>query len=387
LEVNSSGSKRSRTETGTSRTNTAVLRRGVRGSTDSSSRDPYSRPGEILLTHLKVPRRYEQRHLEHNIKVSRPKYLASFTRIKGDSKSWKLGGMPPVYKDPKTGTSLLDEYQDYKEPEDDSTLDFVTNTLRQNSTTKSLLSTFRGFVSFRNNLNKILATPYLRNEYHIHATKTEEGWIRLDVVKTPDPLDDRSRRFMYMGRRFEEICTKHPPDTQQNDDEAGSSMEKHREHCVVVRAKIGDHEMLLGAEIDCIGPRRREEEGEEATRDDGENVWIELKTSVYQESERQRISFQKYKLLKFWIQSYLVGVPLIKCGFRKDHILKEVETFETLKIPRMARDKGGWNGNVCLNFASEILKFIRKNVKDPSKVYRISYSAPWDSIRMYVSPR
>jgi len=401
----------------------------------SRSLNTFPKPGDLQIAQLRVPRRDELKRYEKSIKVSRPRYLTSFTRIKGTSNTWKLGGVLPEYHEPKVGSSLTEGFQEYQEPEDDSTLDFVTEAIRQNKSTAKLLSGFKGFVSFRNNLNKILGTPYLRNEYHVQATRTEEGWIRLDVVKTADPIDERSRRFMYMGRRFEEICLSPsatvPPGESSNsschhpagatevskfgqEGETGvahdereacrkaGDAERHREHCVVVRAKIGEHEILMGAEIDCVQPRKSnkrptfdDKEEETKTRTKAEknqlesdsqssDVWIELKTSAYQESERQRTSFQKYKLLKFWIQSYLVGVPIIKCGFRKDDILHHIETFETMRIPRIARDRGGWNGNVCLNFAHEILRFIKHLAKDPQKVYRISYCAPWNSIRMYV---
>jgi hypothetical protein len=44
--------------------------------------------------------------------------------------------------------------------------------------------------------------------------------------------------------------------------------------------------------------------------------------------------------LKFWAQSFLVGVPKIICGFRDDDgNLKEIKHYETLKIPGTVREK------------------------------------------------
>jgi hypothetical protein len=35
-------------------------------------------------------------------------------------------------------------------------------------------------------------------------------------------------------------------------------------------------------------------------------------------TERDRTSFERYKLLKFWSQSFLAGVPRVVVGFRDD---------------------------------------------------------------------
>ena len=44
--------------------------------------------------------------------------------------------------------------------------------------------------------------------------------------------------------------------------------------------------------------------------------------------------------MKFWAQSFLVGVPRIVCGFRDDQgIVLDVVQYKTLEIPRQVRDK------------------------------------------------
>jgi len=321
--------------------------------------------GWKVIAGFKVPRRYELGNYERNVKFSKPSQLAAFSRIKGRPDSYSIGGNPPVYTEPKPGASLVEGFAEYKEPVDDSTLDSVTDAVKAKY--PKLLPEFKGFVSYRNNLNKILATPYLRNDYQILVQRTQEGWTRLDIVKTPDPVDERSRRFMYMGRRFEDICT--PSSSTEAADE------KNREHCVVMRIKLGEHEMLVGAEIDAISAPA---DAKDASGKGPE--YVELKTSALIESSRQQNSFERYKLLKFWIQSFLVGVPIIKCGFRKGEILHKIETFKTLKIPSMVRGKGVWNGNVCLNFANQLLSCIKHKCSDPTKVYKISFGAPWDRV-------
>ena len=63
------------------------------------------------------------------------------------------------------------------------------------------------------------------------------------------------------------------------------------------------------------------------------------------------------KLLKFWIQSFLLGVPKIIVGFRsKKGILHRVEELETNSIPNLVKkNKASWDGNVCINFTANFL--------------------------------
>ena len=69
---------------------------------------------------------------------------------------------------------------------------------------------------------------------------------------------------------------------------------------------------------------------------------------------------QKYerKLLKFWIQSFLLGVPKIIVGFRsKDGVLLRTEELKTNDIPGTVKRRGmnSWDGNLCINFAAALL--------------------------------
>lgn len=49
----------------------------------------------------------------------------------------------------------------------------------------------------------------------------------------------------------------------------------------------------------------------------------------------------RFKLLKWWVQSFLIGVPKIVCGFRDDSgIVQKLETFRTLDIPKQLQVSG-----------------------------------------------
>jgi RAT1-interacting protein len=84
---------------------------------------------------------------------------------------------------------------------------------------------------------------------------------------------------------------------------------------------------------------------------------VELKTSAEIRSDRDMENFDR-KMMKFWIQSFLLGVPKIIVGFRsKDGILQRLESISTAKIPDIASRKPRplWDGNVCINFANGFL--------------------------------
>jgi hypothetical protein len=63
--------------------------------------------------------------------------------------------------------------------------------------------------------------------------------------------------------------------------------------------------------------------------------------------------------MRYWIQSFLLGVPKIIVGFRtQDGILSNVEEFKTMSLPHDVQRRGmaKWDGNVCIKFTSLFLE-------------------------------
>ncbi len=86
--------------------------------------------------------------------------------------------------------------------------------------------------------------------------------------------------------------------------------------------------------------------------------WVELKTSQEITNDHGVMKFER-KLLKFWAQSFLLGVPKIIVGFRsKSGILERIQELETQTIPKDVKRKGKatWDGNICINFAASFLE-------------------------------
>lgn len=86
--------------------------------------------------------------------------------------------------------------------------------------------------------------------------------------------------------------------------------------------------------------------------------WVELKTSASIRDDRDMANFER-KLMKFWIQSFLLGVPKIIVGFRsQDGVLEKLEEIKTEGIPVTAAQRGvkTWNANMCINFGAGFLE-------------------------------
>lgn len=85
---------------------------------------------------------------------------------------------------------------------------------------------------------------------------------------------------------------------------------------------------------------------------------MELKTSAEIHSDRDMLKYER-KLLKFWAQSFLLGVPKIIVGFRDQQgIVRRLEELETSTLPGKVKKygKGSWDGNICINFAAAFLE-------------------------------
>jgi RAT1-interacting protein len=97
------------------------------------------------------------------------------------------------------------------------------------------------FVTYRNNLNKIMKTPYNNKDDWVFAAQSHQGCIFLDIRQTGKeflPRDnEHQQRQCYTGYQFEHAST--------------SPSVHGAEFCSVVRSTLGTHKLILAAEIDC----------------------------------------------------------------------------------------------------------------------------------------
>jgi RAT1-interacting protein len=105
--------------------------------------------------------------------------------------------------------------------------------------------------------------------------------------------------------------------------------------------------------------------------------YLELKTFRELNTTRAISTFEQHKLLKFWAQSFLLGIPKIIVGFRSDrNSLASTQILETMKIPAQIRERGTnmWDGNICINFTAKFLTFLRETITDENVVYGIQFT-------------
>ncbi|KAG0202609.1 hypothetical protein BGX28_004925 [Mortierella sp. GBA30] len=152
------------------------------------------------------------------------------------------------------------------------------------------------------------------------------------------------------------------------------------QYCTVARTKIGRNSIIMGAEVDCTSEPKKP-----APHNPLSN-YIELKTSRIISNAREQNNFERHKLLKFWAQSFLPGIPTIIVGFRDDDgNVVTVKTFKTMEIPRLVRGKdGAWDTTICINFLDSFLNFLRKVivVDDPEATYTIRWAYPFRAIEV-----
>ena len=161
----------------------------------------------------------------------------------------------------------------------------------------------------------------------------------------PEPWDPTSREYI-----------------EQRED---MIVNNYAQYCSIVKTGIGKSRMIIGGEVDackfccellCTGIYSEFVVWDSRPADkDAPINWVELKTSA----EIRRVDDHRYqrKLLKFWIQSFLLGVPKIIVGFRShDGFLQRLEELQTRDIPSMVkRVSGAWDGNLCINFTAAFL--------------------------------
>jgi len=177
----------------------------------------------------------------------------------------------------------------------------------------------------------------------------------------------------YYGYSFESFCTAATPYAKPG---WGGDVDTNVQWCSVAKTKLGDTRLVIGGEVDCVRGKLTK------TND----TLVELKTSLAIRGQRDESWFEK-KLLKFYFQSFLLGVPEIIVGFRTPAgKLTTIQPFQTMQIPRMVRGKpGSWDPTVCLDWGERFLAFVKAavqggvrsgpdgGVEEPAVVWRVDF--------------
>lgn len=185
------------------------------------------------------------------------------------------------------------------------------------------------------------------------------------------PKSRAQERATYYGYSFESYCTQTTPsslatEVRQQQPDAFSSSEPvgwggevntNVQWCHIVKTRLGDSRVIIGGEVDCVETLPNDASG--APR---EGV-VELKTNVTLRDAQDEMKLS-VKMLRMYMQSFLLGVRTVVVGFRDARgTLESHRAYRTLDLPRAVRDKPGqWNANHNLSFGSAILSFLRREV-------------------------
>lgn len=232
------------------------------------------------------------------------------------------------------------------------------------------------FVTWRGHLTKLLTTPYETQEGWLLAVSKFGGTLYVSEVETEAARVNRENRterheeMMYWGYKFEQyICA----DDANGVPDRGGVVNTNEAFCTVVQTRLAEHKLLFSGEVDC---RDKDPRAPPAPA-----CYVELKTSAEICTPKQRSNFHRYKLLKWWAQSFLPGVPRVVAGFRDhDGVVVSVETFHISKISQLIKNKYNcWKPTVCMNFCSDFLSFVKSVVKEDNP--RLVYLFAWEPHR------
>ncbi|KAF4994876.1 hypothetical protein FGRMN_5508 [Fusarium graminum] len=302
--------------------------------------------------------------------VKRPKEFACFSyddnhEFHFDESSLKYYYTPQLGADLSKG---FDTFQKLDDTGDDHLVSLLkTIVAHEQETGKKIdanVVTWRGMMTkLRDECHPLSIPSFIEenNAYKV-ASRSNEG---NNKRRRGPPLEV----MQFWGYKFETLSTLPAPWAETSrefiENRENEVVDNKAQYCSVVRTGIGKTVLCLGGEVDAIWDSKPEEKGTPIN-------WVELKTSAEIRNAGDMENFNR-KLMKYWIQSFLLGVPRIVVGFRtRDGILVEVKDIETHRIPETvnAYPNPKWNADMCVNFAAEFLDWLTENINDEG-VWRI----------------
>ncbi|XP_076279190.1 decapping and exoribonuclease protein-like isoform X2 [Lasioglossum baleicum] len=297
---------------------------------------------------------------------TKPQIVGSYS-IQGDRSYCSDLSQLKYYKEPENVYFNLDDNPPANVQIENEKLDFLLRWMSDNfdqikvqhsdNATKRWLEP--EIVCYRGLLTTLFSTPYDTEGWIVCASKFR-GTIYLCGFDSDAKKLRISRETSYQkkccswGHKFEEYMLADSP--FENPD---LSIPPNGELCCMFKSMFGGTTFLYGAEIDGIRSSHRITD----TRIGKDVELIELKTiSMRAITRHGHIKYNRANtILKWWLQSYLVGIPRIVCGCRNDNgIVTEIREY---KLARLADDfKHCWNFEACSSFLTGFLKRIKATV-------------------------
>lgn len=323
--------------------------------------------------------------------VSKPKVLGAFSIDKNreyhdDLENLKYLNVPRdsggiVHWDLNSGYEI---YQPKKEKgihNIDHILEFIVkNGKKIKDSSGSSKKILPDFVSFRGLLRLIMCTPYEarpRDEPWIVLATKYRGTIYLCQKETPEAeaarrnMSEDQEKFCYYGFKFEQyILTKEP--NKPND--LSEPVISNEEFAVAFSSKFAGHNLLYVAEMDGIISDTAIEKSSDLSSIPIE--FVEVKTKKREEHPQQLRNFKRFKLRKWWCQSFLAGIDSVFVGVRNNKGI--VEKIERMRVGDMAEiGASDWSGSICMNFCIIFLDTVKaamQDIDDPNTVIKFSFN-------------
>ncbi|KAJ5718693.1 decapping endonuclease targeting mRNA [Penicillium malachiteum] len=323
-----------------------------------------------------------------NTAIRRPKEVTCFSY--DDKRQFSLGDSsmqyyypPNLPADLNLGFDTFQKLNDTPDEHLDALLDSIT-ALERDTEKKCDVD----IITWRGMMTKILAAPYdTMNGFEMNATcfQSKQFLICLRFIEENNAYKNEQKEIqrhqrmppgmpsqemmMYWGYKFEVLSVLRQPwdptPREEIESRPDQVVNNSAQYCSVVKTGIGSVRMILGGEVDAVWdckPARKEDPIH----------WVELKTSAEIRNDRDMLKYER-KLLKFWAQSFLLGVPTIIVGFRDQQgIVHRLEELDTASIPGKVKKIGrnSWDGNICINFAAAFLEWLKGTIKEEG-VWRI----------------
>ncbi|KAK0383401.1 hypothetical protein NLU13_9313 [Sarocladium strictum] len=316
--------------------------------------------------------------------VKRPKEFACFSydakhQFRLDDSSLKY------YYTPRLGADLSQGFDTFIKNDDSKAehLDSLLKTIAAHEQ-KTGQKIDANVVTWRGMMTKIMAAPFERFDgFEMNVTLyddclfiEEDHDSKMHSRRNEAPAKPRRgpplELMQFWGYKFETLSTLPAPWAETSrefiENREKEVVNNKEQYCSVVRTGVGSTTLCLGGEVDAIWDSKPRVPGSPIN-------WVELKTSQEIRGQGDMDAFNR-KLMKFWIQSFLLGVPKIIVGFRtREGILAEVKEIETHTIPEIvnAGPNPQWNADMCVNFAAAFLDWLRSTITEDG-VWRIRRS-------------
>lgn len=232
-------------------------------------------------------------------------------------------------------------------------VDFIT---WRGMMTKILTAPFDFFSDFEMNATLFQGTIYIEEN---HAYKQEQ---RAGEARPPARNGIAQEEIQYWGYKFETLSSLPQPwalcSRAEIENRHREQINNHAQFCSIVRTGMGTSSFVIGGEVDAIEGVRPENRNQPSS-------WVEFKTTKAPATPKDKRTYER-KLLNFWAQSFLLGVPKLVVGFRDEEgSLLSSEEFQTQKLPGLVKNKmsHSWDGNTCLQFAARLLEFLKTNIQ------------------------